>query len=126
MNLTKSLQRLKSDLTNKETTLKAIQNHYPYLANLSEKQILAYFEVATIDELSTDIGTTQPYSKDQDHHNEQNISLCSCTDTQGKTKDLYESEESALKKATVFVGQKKIQLKVYVCPNGCGWHLTKG
>ena len=42
MNLEKSLQRLKADLANKETTLKAIQNHYPHLANFPEKEMLEY------------------------------------------------------------------------------------
>jgi multidrug resistance efflux pump len=125
MHFEKSLQSLKADLANKETTLKAIQTHYPHLSNLSEKQILSYFEVDTVDALSTHINTTKPYTKNEDHHRERNISLCSCTDAQRKAKDLYESEESAKEQISKLPKEKRLQLSVYRCPYGCGWHLTK-
>ncbi len=79
-----------------------------------------------MDELKPYIDSTIPYGKDAGNLIKQNISVCTCTDSHGKTKDLYDSEEAAQKEASIFAAQKKIQLKVYVCPNGCGWHLTKG
>lgn len=125
MHFEKSLQSLKADLSNKETTLKAIQTHYPHLSHLSEKQILAYFEVATVDALNTHINATKPYTKDEDHHRERNISVCSCTGAQGKAKDVYESEVSAKEQISKLSKEKRLQLSVYRCPYGCGWHLTK-
>ena len=81
--------------------------------------------MTSIDELSTDISFIKQYTSDQDHHHEQNISLCSCTDTKGKTKDLYGSEESAKEQISKLSKEKRVQLSIYLCPYGCGWHLTK-
>ena len=115
---------MKNDIAKKEETLKALQKTYPHLSHLPEAQILAYFDVATMDELNEYIKhikeSTQPH--DNLPHDSQ---LCSCTNSKGQPKDLYNSEKSAQKEATILVKQKRLKLKVYPCPDGCGWHLTK-
>jgi len=49
--LKKSLQTLKNKIAKKEEILKALQKNHPYIIQLSEAQILTYFDVATIPEL---------------------------------------------------------------------------
>ena len=118
----KSLQAIKNDIVKKEETLKALQKIHPHLAYLSEIQILAYFDVKTIPELEQHIKeSTQPYG----NVSVQNDQLCSCTDSKGQPKDLYASEEFAQKEANELAAQKRVKLKVYLCPDNCGWHLSK-
>ena len=122
MNLKKSLQTLKEDLSQKETTLKTIQQVYPQLSTLSEGQILAYFEVTTLNELDEHI----KHNKESIPSDTKNTLICNCTDSQGQPKDLYSSEESAQKEASVLSQQKNLNLSLYPCPYQDGWHLTKG
>lgn len=122
----KSLHAIKNDIIKKEKILKSLQKTHPHLKQLSETQILAYFDLQSMNELSTYITNSEEPTLINDNLIDNKRPICSCIDSNGQAKDLYDSEESAQKKATVFVGQKKLKLKVYVCPNGCGWHLTKG
>ena len=48
-----------------------------------------------------------------------------CTDSNGKHKELYETEEAAKTRAEIIEEEQGIKLKVYKCPNQDGWHLTK-
>lgn len=122
MNLKKSLQTLKEDLSKKETILKAIQQTHPQLSTLYEHQILAYFEVTSIDELDEHI----KHKKESIPPDTLNTLVCQCTDSQGQPKALYDSEESAQKEATILSKQKNLNLSIYPCPHHAGWHLTKG
>lgn len=122
MNLKKSLQTLKKELSKKETILKAIQQTHPQLRTLCEHQIFAYFEVTGIDELDEHI----KHKKESIPTHTLNTLVCQCTDSQGQTKALYDSEESAQKEATVLSKQKNLNLSIYPCPHHAGWHLTKG
>lgn len=126
MKQNKLLQAIKNNIAKKEKTLKTIHKKHPHLKHLSKTQILAYFDILSMDELSVLRTNIKKSTLLKDNIINEEHSICSCTNSQGQAKDLYESEESAQKEATVFVGQKKLELKVYVCPNGCGWHLTKG
>ena len=122
MNLKKSLQTLKKDLSKKETILNAIQQTHPHLIHLSASKLLTYFEVTTLDELDE-------YLKHQEESigtNEKDNYECNCTDSQGNTKDLYSSEASAQKEASVLSKQNNLNLSHYPCPYQDGWHLTKG
>jgi hypothetical protein len=119
--LKKSLQILKNNIAKKEETLKALQNTYPHLAHLSETQLLAYFKVNTMDELKKHIKVI----KSSIHHDHPESPSCSCTDSRGQAKDLYIAEEFAQKEAETLTIQKRVKLKVYSCPDGCGWHLAK-
>lgn len=122
----KSLQAIKNNIAKKEKILKTLHEKHPHLKHLSETQILAYFNILSMDELSALRTNIKKSILPKDNITYEEHSICSCTNSRGQAKDLYESEESAQKEATVFVGQKKLELKVYVCPSGCGWHLTKG
>jgi hypothetical protein len=122
VNIKKSLQTLKSDLGRKEATLKLIRNHYPHLADFTEEDILAYFHLSTINELSEHMQDFIKTSTDDDiHHN----ALCTCKDSKGEFKDIYETQELAQQKADLLMTHQVLKLKVYPCPSGYGWHLTK-
>lgn len=51
------------------------------------------------------------------------ISSCSCTDHNGRKKDCYETRSDAEKMASIRASVG-IQLYVYSCPQGIGFHLT--
>lgn len=125
MNLEKSLQALKADIAKKEATLKALQKTYSHLSNLSEIQILTYFEVSTIPELKEHIKRIKESEQPHENLTLTESSICSCTDSDGQPKDIYDSETSAQREITLLDTEKRIKLSVYICPDGCGWHLTK-
>ncbi len=118
----RSLQAIKDDIAKKEETLKTLQKNHPYLAHLSEVQILAYFDIETISELEQHIKTLIPLHDDL---HLQESKLCLCTDSTGQPKYLYNSEASAQKEAHTLAAQKRVKLKVYPCPDNYGWHLSK-
>ena len=124
MNIKQSLQTLKADLHNKETTLKAIQKHYPHLAHLTEKEILSYLQIDTVDELREHIKQTLETSIAIYEDTVDGL-ICSCKDSMGISKDPYDTQELAQEKATQLMMQQKQTLRVYPCPYGNGWHLTK-
>lgn len=49
---------------------------------------------------------------------------CSCTDSNKKPKNSYQTPADALKVAKL-AAEKGVCLFVYRCPKGNGWHLTK-
>ena len=51
------------------------------------------------------------------------VGICSCTDHNGHKKDAYATAEAAQKMASIR-GQSGVQLYVYRCPRGNGFHLT--
>jgi len=117
----KSLQTLKDDLSKKETILKSVQQTHPHLLHLPESQLLTYFEVTALDKLDEYL----KHQKETVKTNTKNNPVCDCTGSQGQTKDLYPSEESAQKTANVLAKQKNLYLTIYPCPSLDGWHLTK-
>ncbi len=116
---------MKNSIAKKEETLKAVQKFYPHLSHLPEAQILAYFDIDTMDELNEYIKHIKETTQPRDNLSLQDSQLCSCTNSKGQPKDLYNSEESAQREANALATQKRLQLSVYPCPNHCGWHLTK-
>ena len=119
----KSLQTLKSDLAYKETLLKTIYNHYPHLSDFSQEALLAYFQFDTLSELNEHIKDVIQTSAE---NNMADTMLCTCKDGKGEFKALYKTEALAQEQADRSKTQPNIKLKVYPCPYGCGWHLTKG
>jgi len=119
----KSLQALKSDLALKETLLKKIQKHYPHLSNFSQEELLAYFQFDTLSELKVYIEDSVRTSSEDDIVD---TILCTCKDGKGEFKVLYETEALAQEQANISKMQPSVNLKVYPCPYGYGWHLTKG
>ena len=118
----KSLQTLKNYLTDKEKNFKVLQNIYPHLSHLTEAQILTYFEVTTIVELKQHL--KEATISDLDQHIE-NTQQCSCSNSKNQPKDLYASQQIAQKEADKLSTYNKVKLKVYLCPSGYGWHLSK-
>jgi len=123
VNLHSSLKALKKDLARKETTLKTLYSLYPDLKGCSEVQLLAYFEVRTFEALQQHIRTLQPPQQQDRDLKERPV--CSCTDSKGVPKSLYETEEDAEKEVRAGTREANRRLSVYPCPSGCGWHLTK-
>lgn len=124
-NIKKSLQTLKTDLLHKQTTLKTIQNYYPHLVNLSEKEILDYLHLTSIDQLNEHIQEMSKNAsvvKDSTDHS----AFCTCMDSKGNPKTLYLTQKIAEQKAEELRVYQKQILKVYPCPDTHGWHLTKG
>ena len=119
----KSLQALRSDLAHKETLLKTIQKHYSHLSHFSQDELLAYFQLDTLSDLKEYIEDSIRTSSED---NKADTMLCTCKDGKGEFKVLYETEALALKQAETSSMQPGVSLKVYPCPCGCGWHLTKG
>lgn len=124
MHLEKSLQALKNKLIRNEEILKILQKSYPHLTQLSENQILNYFNVKSIQELDGHIERIKASHESQNLTVQKN-EICSCTDSNGRTKDLYDSEVSAKEQIRKLSKEKRVQLSVYSCPYGYGWHLTK-
>ena len=48
-----------------------------------------------------------------------------CTSSGGAHKELYRSEDGALRRARFVEEDEGVRLRVYRCPYGGGWHLTK-
>lgn len=48
-----------------------------------------------------------------------------CRSSRGTPKQSYETREGAERRAAIRHGEGSQRLKVYRCPRGYGWHLTK-
>ena len=49
----------------------------------------------------------------------------SCSGSDGRPKARYESRSAAQKRADILYRERGVSLRVYQCPTGRGWHLTK-
>jgi predicted RNA-binding Zn-ribbon protein involved in translation (DUF1610 family) len=49
-----------------------------------------------------------------------------CHDRNGRPKALYATESDARRRAEILAQERGTSLTVYRCPEGGGWHLTKG
>ena len=123
MNIKKSLETLKADLVRKETILRSIQKHHPHLAKFSEEEVLAYFHLTTIEELQEHIQDPIKTSPEDEINRS---TPCSCKNSKGEFKDLYDTQELAQQQADHLISYQMSRLRVYPCPYGYGWHLTKG
>jgi hypothetical protein len=48
-----------------------------------------------------------------------------CRGRDGRSKALYTSEQSALRRAAILRKEQGVHLRAYACPHSDGWHLTK-
>ena len=48
-----------------------------------------------------------------------------CTGADGKPKEAYKTQRSAQRRADIIRKEQGVELKVYPCEYGSGWHLTK-
>ena len=119
-----SLHTLKTNLQDRETTLRTIQHHYPHLAHLSENEILKYLQIDTMEELGEHIRETLKSSM-AIYADRVDGKICSCKDSKGNLKDPYDTQELAQQKASEQMMMQQAKLRVYPCPYGNGWHLTK-
>ena len=126
MNLEKSLQTIKTELEKRETTLKSIQKIYPHLEHLSEAEILTYFHVNTVDALDKHIQQIKNTNLHHTDHLGSENTICNCTDSTGALKTLYETYALAELEMDQLNVKNLLTLRVYACPSGNGWHLTKG
>jgi len=49
-----------------------------------------------------------------------------CRGADGKSKESYLTEEDARRRARILRREQSARLRVYPCPHGQGWHLTRG
>ena len=49
-----------------------------------------------------------------------------CVGRDREPKIAYETHDDAERRAEILAQERGVWLKVYECPNGGGWHLTKG
>lgn len=115
-----SLQTLKTDLEHKERSVKYLQKHYPHLSDLSEAELIKFFDLKTLDELEDHIKIL--IEKSCFKETSINHTICSCQDSKGELKALYKSEKEAQK----VIAESHMTLSLYQCPYGQGWHITKG
>jgi hypothetical protein len=126
MEFKKSLQAIKNDIDRSEEIFKLLQKSHPHLAHLSEIQILNYFHVNSIDQLHEHIQQIKASKESYYDLSVQKHEICSCRDSHGEIKNLYDSETSAQAEADTLSKRYTLKLSVYRCPYGAGWHLTKG
>ncbi len=126
MHFKKSLQSIKNELLKNEEILKRLQKSHPHLGHFSEKQILKYFHVQSLDELDGHIEQIKASQEFQVDLTVQKNEVCTCRDGHGRIKDLYDSELSAREQIGQLAKEEELQLRTYRCPYGSGWHLTKG
>ena len=53
-----------------------------------------------------------------------NKKCSSCKDYKGNLKNLYETEQDAIRRSQILFEEQGVKLKVYKCPHVDGWHLT--
>jgi hypothetical protein len=69
-----------------------------------------------------DAGRREGFSKE---HRRTPCHTCPhCTDSHGQPKQAYESEDAAERRAEIILEERGVDLRVYECPYGEGWHLT--
>ena len=49
-----------------------------------------------------------------------------CHGADGRPKDAYDTPGDAERRADILYREQGLSLRVYECPHGQGWHLTKG
>ena len=127
MNLKKSLKSLKKELDNKNNLFNTIKQVYTHLSELTNEEILDYYNVRSLRELEVHIDHIKNILKKQIENYEEEleeIDSCFCLDSRGDFKYLYPSKKDALKQANHTWQTRRIKLTLYPCPYHCGWHLS--
>ncbi|NKQ40972.1 MAG: hypothetical protein HF962_05330 [Sulfurovum sp.] len=128
MNLKKSLKPIKNKLQNKNRLYHTIKRLYTHLSELSNEEILDYYNVNSLKELEEHIEHIKEILKKQtQNHKEEREELggCFCVDSRGDFKYLYEHKKKALKQIDYSMKIKCVKLILYACPFHRGWHLSK-
>jgi hypothetical protein len=126
--LKKSLKPIKKNLQDKNKLFITIRRVYTHLSELSNEEILDYYNVASLKELHSHIEHIKEILKKKLENYEEEleeIDACFCLDSRGDFKYLYPTKKEAEKQVNYSWQTKRVKLSLYVCPYHCGWHLTK-
>lgn len=124
----KSLKPIKKKLQNKDNLFVTIRRVYTHLSELSNEEILDYYNVRSLKELETHIEHIKEILKKQTENYAEELEeldTCFCVDSRGDFKYLYESKKEAEKQVLFTFKSKRVKLNLYACPFHCGWHLSK-
>jgi len=128
MNLKKPLKSIKKKLNNKQKLFVTIKRVYTHLSELSNEEILEYYQVTSLKELEQHIEHIKNILKKQIENYEEElkeIDACFCLDSRGDFKYLYVTKQEAQKQSNYTWQTKRIKLTLYSCPYHCGWHLSR-
>lgn len=128
MNLKKSLKALKKKMQGKEKVFTTIRTVYTHLSELSNEEILHYYQVETLSELHAHIEHLKKVLKNKAENYEekkQELDTCFCLDSRGDFKYLYPTKKEAEQQIQFSSKSKRMKLTLYACPFHCGWHLAK-
>ncbi|SHO80316.1 hypothetical protein MNB_SV-15-642 [hydrothermal vent metagenome] len=116
LEIKKPLKSIKKRILSNQEIIKQIKRDYSYISHLDIEEILDYFYVSSISKLEEFlIYIPIEYEKIEFIENQ-----CLCVDRYNNPKELYISQEEAIKKAS-----QKEGLKIYPCRYKYGWHLSK-
>jgi len=124
----KSLKPIKKNLQNKNRLFATIRHVYTHLSELSNEEILDYYNVSSLKELEGHIEYVKEVLKKQiENYKEEleELNTCFCVDSRREFKYLYESKKEAEQQLLFSFKTKRIKLSLYACPFHCGWHLSK-
>jgi len=124
----KSLKPIKKKLLNKDQTYNTIRGVYTHLSELSNDEILDYYNVRNIKELDAHIEHIKNILKQQiENYKEEleEIDGCFCFDGRGDFKYLYTTKKEAEQQVNYSWQTKRVKLTLYSCPYHCGWHLSR-
>ena len=128
MNFKKALKPIKKKLAKKDTTYIIIKSVYTHLSELTNEEILDYYNVQTPQELKQHIEYIKNILKNKIKNYKEvleDIDTCFCRDSHGEFKYLYSTKKEAEQQVKYSSKSKQIKLKLYSCPYHCGWHLSK-
>ena len=124
----KSLRPIKKKIQDKNKLYHTIRQVYTHLSELSNEEILDYYNVASLNELDKHIEHIKEVLKNQIGNYEEElkqINTCFCLDSSENFKYLYSTKKEAEKQIKFTLKTKRVKLALYPCPFHCGWHLTK-
>ncbi len=126
MNLKKSLKPIKKNLLHREKAFVTIRRVYSHLSELSNREILDYYQVKSVKELKAHIEHIKDVLQQEiENYKEEleKIDTCFCIDSKGECKYLYTSKKEVEKQIAYIQETKHIKLALYACPYHCGWHI---
>jgi len=124
----KSLKPIKKKIQNKDNVYRTIRRLYTHLSELSNEEILDYYNVNSIKELNSHIEHIKEILKKRIENYKEEIEeldACFCQDSRGDFKYLYPNKKEAEKQLNYSWQTKRVKLSLYTCPYHCGWHLSK-
>ncbi len=124
----KSLKPIRKKLQNRDKPFVTIRAVYTHLSELSNEEILDYYNVASVKELEQHIECVKEILKKQIENYTaelEALDTCFCVDSRGDFKYLYTSKKEAQKQIEFLLKNRAVKLTLYPCPFHCGWHLTR-